>query len=114
MLLNKMDHLDAGARTCVEHCLEAAEAAEWCADACAGMEEEMSTCIRLCRDVADLATLHARFLVRDSAYKVGLNQVCADACEECAKTCERYENEHCQVCANVLRECAQSCRELKL
>lgn len=112
MSLGKMKHLDAEARTCIERCMEAARACEWCADASAGVGDEMETCVRLCRDVADLATLHARFLVRDSAYKAGLAQICAEACEECAEECARHEHEHCQVCAEVLRSCADSCRAL--
>lgn len=112
MSLNKMEHLDADARACVQNCQEAVQSAEWCADACAGLGAEMETCIRLCRDVADLASLHARFLVRDSAYKAGLGQICADACNECADECERFDHDHCQTCATVLRECARSCENL--
>lgn len=112
MPLNKMEHLDADARNCVETCLEAVEASEWCSDACAGMGEEMAACVRLCRDVADLTALHARLIVRDSPYREGLSQVCADACEACAEECASFDHDHCQVCANVLEDCAQSCRTL--
>jgi len=40
---------------------------EWCADECLG-DEEMEECARLCRDVADIASLHARFMARNSNY----------------------------------------------
>ncbi len=92
--------------------MEAAEAAEWCADACAGIGKEMQTCIRLCRDVADLTTLHARLMVRDSGYKAGLAQLCAEACRECAEECRRHDHEHCRVCADTLEDCAASCEGL--
>lgn len=112
MALSKMEHLDTQARGCIQQCTQAAQACEWCADACAGIGDEMETCVRLCRDVADLATLHARLLARDSPYKAQLAQICAQACEECAEECARHEHEHCQVCADVLRDCADSCRSL--
>ncbi|MFD1647894.1 four-helix bundle copper-binding protein [Haloarchaeobius litoreus] len=109
--LSKIDHLDDDARECIEICTEAAEACEWCADECLG-DEEMEACARLCRDVADLTTLHARFMARDSNYSPQLAEACAGACEECAEECGRHDDEHCQVCAEVLTECAESCRNM--
>ncbi|ADJ13611.1 four-helix bundle copper-binding protein [Halalkalicoccus jeotgali] len=110
MALTEIDHLDDEMAECMDNCLEATQACEWCADACAEEGEGMAECIRLCRDVADIATLHARFMARDSGYHADLAAVCADACEECAEECESHDHEHCQVCAAVLRECAETCR----
>ncbi|XVH32121.1 four-helix bundle copper-binding protein [Haloferacaceae archaeon DSL9] len=112
MALAQITHLDDEMQNCLDNCLEAAQACEWCADACAGEGEEMADCIRLCRDVADIATLHARFIARDSAFESDLAGVCADACEECADECEQHDHDHCQVCAEVLRECAETCRSM--
>ncbi|WP_247729279.1 four-helix bundle copper-binding protein [Halovivax limisalsi] len=97
---------------CIDNCSEAAQACEWCADECIGMGEEMARCIRLCRDVADLTSLHARFMSRNSGYSAELAEICADACEECADECEQFDHEHCQVCADKLRDCVDSCREM--
>ena len=112
MALTEIDHVSDEMAECIDNCFEAAQACEWCADACAGEGEEMAECLRLCRDVADTTTLHARFMARNSDYSSGLAGVCADACEECAEECERHDAEHCQVCADVLRECAESCRNM--
>ena len=109
---SRIDNLSEQARDCLENCFEAAEVCEWCADECAGEGEEMAECIRLCRDVADVATLHARFMARDSRYSSDLAAICASSCEECADECARHDSEHCQVCAEVLRECAESCRNM--
>ncbi len=109
---SSIDHLSDEERDCLENCFEAAEVCEWCADECAGEGEEMAECLRLCRDVADVATLHARFMARDSAYSGHLAETCAEACEACADECDQHDAEHCQVCADVLRECAESCRTM--
>lgn len=108
----EIDHLGDEERECLENCFEATEACEWCADACAGEGEGMAECIRLCRDVADVASLHARFMARDSDYSGDLAAVCADLCEECADECEQHDHDHCQLCAEVLRECAETCRDM--
>lgn len=100
-------------RQCAENCFTAAETCEWCANECIEMGDEgMARCIRLCRDVADIASLHARFMTRDSEFDAGLATVCADACEVCADECAQHDEDHCQLCAEVLRKCARSCREM--
>lgn len=109
--VSKIDHLSEDARECVELCNEATEACEWCADESLG-DEEMEECARLCRDVADIASMHARFMARNSRYSPQLAELCATVCEECADECDRHDAGHCQVCADVLRECAESCRTM--
>ncbi|WP_256300802.1 four-helix bundle copper-binding protein [Haloarchaeobius salinus] len=113
MALAQIDHVGENEQMaeCIDNCLEAAQACEWCADECLG-DEGMEECARLCRDVADLTTLHARFMARNSNYGSQLAQVCAEACEDCADECERHDAEHCKVCADVLRDCAETCREM--
>lgn len=110
--VSNVENLSDEERECVENCFEATEACEWCADACIGMGEEMARCIRLCRDVTDVASLHARFMARDSNYSAELAEVCAGVCEECAEECARHDEEHCQLCADVLETCAESCRQM--
>ncbi|MFC4246194.1 four-helix bundle copper-binding protein [Natribaculum luteum] len=114
MALMEIPHVDERdeIERCIDDCFEAAQACEWCADECAGEGEEMARCIRLCRDVADLATMHARFMARNSNYSTQLAEACAGACEECAEECARHDHEHCQVCADVVRDCAESCRNM--
>ena len=112
MALEFIDHLDEKMQTCIDNCLEAAQVCEWCADACADEGDGMARCIRLCRDVADLATLHARFMARNSAYHRELASICADAAQACAEECARHDHDHCQRCAEVLPDCVESCREM--
>ncbi|WP_336024066.1 four-helix bundle copper-binding protein [Halobellus salinisoli] len=109
--VGKINSLNDDQRTCIENCNEATEVCEWCADECLG-EEDMEECARLCRDVADLTSLHARFMARGSMYSSTLAEACAEACEACADECSNHDAEHCQVCADVLRDCAESCRKM--
>lgn len=114
MALTEIDHVSKNEemQECIDSCFECAQACEWCADECAGEGEEMATCLRLCRDVADLVTMHARFMARDSGFRTDIAAITADACEECADECEQHDEKHCQVCADVLRECAETCRNM--
>lgn len=72
----------------------------------------MEQCARLCRDVTDIATLHARFVARNSDYGNQLAELCADLCEACAEECERHDTDHCNRCAEVLPRCAEHCRSM--
>lgn len=109
--ISRIDHLSEKERECIENCNEATEIAEWCADQCLG-DEEMAECARLCRDVADLTSLHARLMARGSEYDTHLAEACVDACEDCIDECRRHDAEHCQVTADVLEECAETCRDM--
>ncbi|MDF9745049.1 four-helix bundle copper-binding protein [Natrinema salsiterrestre] len=114
MALTEIDHVSENEEMeeCIDSCFECVQACEWCADECADEGEEMAKCVRLCRDVADIASLHARFMVRNSSYHEELAEMNADLCEECADECERHDAKHCQVCVDVLRKCAETCRNM--
>lgn len=115
MALTRIDHVNQNERMadCIDNCFEAAQAAEWCADECIQLGEgEMARCIQLCRDVADVATLHARFMARNSGYESELASICADLCASCADECSQFDHDHCQVCADVLTRCAESCGDM--
>jgi hypothetical protein len=112
MALQQIDHLSEEQRECIDNCQEAVQVCEWCADECAGHGEDMARCLRLCRDVADIASLHMRLMARDSDYSGYLAEACAEACEACAEECEQHDHDHCQACAEVLPKCAETCRSM--
>ena len=103
MALTEIDHLTDEMQNCMDNCLEATQACEWCVMP-APTRGKRWPAIRLCRDVADITTLHARFMARDSGYHEDLAAICADACEVCAEECANHDQDHCQVCAEVLQE----------
>ncbi|WP_424000442.1 four-helix bundle copper-binding protein [Haloarcula salina] len=105
------DHLSERERECLELCQQATEVCEWCADECARIDG-MTDCVRLCRDVSDIASLHVKFLARGSDHREALAGVCATVCRDCAEECENHEHDHCRTCAEVLRECAEACESM--
>ena len=109
--VDRIDSLSEAERECIENCNEAAGTSEWCANECLG-DEEMERCVRLCRDVADIASLHARFVARDSDYSGHLARACAEACEACAEECRQHDHDHCRINAEALDDCAETCRQM--
>ena len=95
-------------QTALQDFVQAATATEWCADQCTDEGPQMAHCIRLCRDVADLALLNVRLLSRDSVFGPDVAQTFAHAAEECAQECARHSHEHCQQCAAVLGRATNS------
>lgn len=103
------DDLTDGMRIALHDATEAANTSEWCADECISEgSPEMSECIRLCRDVADLASLTARFIARGSLFGPEVAETFAMAAEECARECAHHPHAHCQETAYVLQRAADS------
>lgn len=92
--------------------VQAATVCEWCADQCLDEGAEMAECVRLCRDVADLAMQNVRFLSRDSMFGPDVAETFAYAADECARECSQHPQAHCQECATVLRRAVNSTWEM--
>ena len=73
----------------------------------------MATCVRNTIDCADICTITARFIARDSAHGIHLLKECIEVCEACAAECDRHadHHEHCRKCAEACRNCAAECRK---
>ncbi len=106
------DALTGQMRVALHDAIKSARVCEWCADQCIDEGPGMERCIRLCRDVADLARLNAAFVTRDSVFGPDVARTFAEAAEECALECQQHPHEHCQECARVLRRAARTSREL--
>lgn len=96
----------------LQQSLAAANACEWCADRCLDEGPQMAECVRLCRDTAELATLHARFIARDSIFGQELAQVFLSVAQECVQECVRHQPAHCQDCARKLEQAIQSTQQM--
>ena len=92
--------------------VEAAKVCEWCADRCADEGRMMAECLRLCRDVASIASLNARFVARDSSFGPELAQTFISAARACAMECAQHEHQHCQDCARVLGQAIETTQRM--
>ena len=72
----------------------------------------MARCIELDVDCAELCSITAAFLARDSESSSTLAAVCGEVCQACADECAKHDADHCRKCAEVCAECAEACREL--
>jgi len=90
----------------------AAKTCEWCAERCIGEGSAMAECIRLCRDTADIASINARFVARDSSYGPELAQQFVTIARACAQECAQHQHPHCQQCAQVLSEAIRATQQL--
>jgi len=106
---------------CIEACSDCAESCTQCADDCLAEEgvQELTTCIRLNLDCADICTATGRVVSRRTGYDAEVTsavlRACIAACGKCADECEGHAAhgmEHCRVCAEECRRCEQACQEL--
>lgn len=103
---------------CIEECYSCAQACSSCADACLGedMVQQMTQCIRLNLDCADVCAAAGSVATR----RTGSNEevirhmleACATACRLCGEECERHadKHEHCRICAESCRRCEKACQ----
>jgi len=99
-------------RVALHDFVQSATVCDWCAERCIDEGPGMAECIRLCRDVSDLASLNADLLSRDSVFGPEAAAVFANAAEACAQECARHDHRHCQECAEVLTRAARSTRTM--
>jgi hypothetical protein len=104
---------------CIEECYACAQSCTACADACLGEEQvaELTRCIRLNLDCADVCGATGAIMSRQTAPAPELLravvQLCVDACGLCAEECGRHadHHEHCRACAEACRRCRQACED---
>jgi hypothetical protein len=101
----------------IDACLSCVQACTSCADADLAEQDvdELSTCIALCLDCADVCDLTARLLSRPAHWELYIVhrslqacvRACTDSAEECAK--HAHHHRHCAICEKVCQECIQAC-----
>lgn len=99
-------------RAALDAFVHSTEVCEWCAERCIDHGPEMAECVRLCRDVADLASLNAQLIARDSVFGPEAAEVFVAAADACAQECSRHPQSHCQECADVLWRAVQTVQSM--
>jgi len=91
--------------------INCAMACENCSSACLDENDVtmMARCIELDRDCADICSLAARLLKRDSEIAHTFLGLCEEMCKLCADECAKHNNDHCKKCAEACRDCADAC-----
>jgi hypothetical protein len=108
-----MHGISAEMRSCIEECLR-------CHSVCLGMA--MNHCLvqggphvepghfRLMMSCAEICQTSANFMLIGTAHHKRTCAVCADVCEECARSCEKLDG--MEECVQACRRCAESCRKM--
>ena len=108
-------HVNQPLGDAVHHAMYCAKMCRSCADADLAEDMDMTECIRLCLDCADVCDATANLGLRRSGSNEAvlreMLEFCARVCDACAAECERHEHEHCRLCAQMCRECAEDCRK---
>lgn len=77
----------------IEACITCMEACNHCFTKC--LEEsahhDLSGCIRLDRECADICALAAKAMQTDSPFLKEICALCADICEACGTECEKHD-----------------------
>ena len=64
-------------------------------------------------DCAQICTVSADFMSRDSKIHSSVCGVCAEACRACAASCDQFpDDEAMKLCADVSRQCEETCRQM--
>ena len=116
----KMDIDQQALAECIAACFECAQACTACADACLSedMVADLTKCIRINLDCADVCEATGRVLSRQNGYDANVNravlQACARACKSCGDECAQHadRHEHCRICAEVCRRCEEACNRV--
>lgn len=101
----------------LKNCKDACEQCAIDCDACVSIcktETGHEQCVNNCTVCAEACRqfINAHIEGDEASIKVKA-QKCADACEACAKECEKHTHmECCKKCAASCRKCAELCRKL--
>ena len=64
-------------------------------------------------DCAQICTVSADFMSRDSKIHSSICGACAEACQACAASCDQFgDDEAMKLCGDVCRQCEESCRHM--
>ena len=104
----------------IDACLTCEQTCTSCADSDLAEKDvaEMSRCIALCIECADVCGLVARSLSRvahwDRVVIHRLLQTCVRTCTNSVEECTRHaeHHRHCAICAKACRACMRACSDL--
>lgn len=81
-----------------------------CYQACFSEQMDMSRCIQLDRQCADICQLAISYVASGAEATHILLEACSQVCAMCAEECEKHVMDHCKRCAEACRRCAEECK----
>ncbi|WP_438016688.1 four-helix bundle copper-binding protein [Sorangium sp. So ce315] len=85
----------------IQHCLEVG-----------GSHVEPSH-IQILQDCSEICETTGTMLMRSSVQHNQVTAACADICERCAQSCDRFTGDaQMKACAEACRRCAAACRQI--
>jgi hypothetical protein len=104
----------------IDACLSCVQSCTSCSDADLAEDNvaDMTTCIALCLNCADVCDVTARALSRAAHWDLfvvrRLLQACVRSCTNSADECHRHapHHRHCAICEQVCRACIEACTAL--
>jgi hypothetical protein len=104
----------AEVRECLKDSLDCYQTCTQTVTKCLTMGGEHSELkhLNLLMDCAKICSTNADFILRNSTYYPQTCGLTADICDECADSCDRFEDEFMKDCASVCKRCSESCREM--
>ena len=110
-----MAHVSDTMRRCIDECQSCLaiclESVTHCLQQ--GGKHAEANHIRTLLDCVEACQASANFMLRGSPLHARVCGVCADACDACARECERFDDDPMmQRCAEECRRCAESCRQM--
>lgn len=70
--------------------------------------------LKLLRDCADICTLTAKYIARNSGFAKCTANLCAFICEVCGKECLKFPDRESQNCGRICLNCARECRDFAM
>lgn len=106
-------HMNEEMHRCIQLCQDCHARCIQLIDHCvtAGGRHANPTHLRLLMDCAQLCTVTADFMARNSAFHDRTCALCAELCRRCAESCEQIagDDQLVKQCAELCRRCAESC-----
>jgi hypothetical protein len=112
-----IEHGAEAVAAAIDACMVTAQACTSCANSCLAEDDvaNMTRCIALCDDCAEVCSATLRVLSRpfgaDHLATERLLSACVQACSNCAEECHRHatHHRHCAICEGACRACLDAC-----
>lgn len=99
---------------CIDLCNRCAQVCHECMTLCLNEPDVAARkkCISMLVECADLCMHASSLMAMNGQYAKDLCGLCATACDQCAKECQMFRDDHCAKCANECKTCANECRAM--